>query len=303
MSLNVGRICNPDTSAKALSYYKLWTSFDFISALVLTRHFLDLTLPVTELLQGPAIDVADSSHLIESLKSLINSERRNVDQFHNNCYKSVLELAKKVKVDEIKLHTGAIQRNRNNIPSESVSDYFKKVVTMPLLDYLTTQLNQRFDSACVTVYSGLVIIPSKIISMVHQNVPWREKFRPSAKFHESDLPCYKALDAELDLWETYWLNNTSFHPDNISSRLKSINFSSFSNIKMCLRILGTLPVTTCTCERSFSSMRRLKNYTRSTMVSEKLNGIALMHVHQEIIPDTEKVIDLYAGQNRRLNFT
>ena len=32
------------------------------------------------------------------------------------------------------------------------------------------------------------------------------------------------------------------------------------------------------------------------MVSERLNGIGLMHFHQEIIPDTEKVIDLYAGQ-------
>ena len=174
---------------------------------------------------------------------------------------------------------------------------------MPLLDYLTTQLNERFDSASVMAYSGLVIIPSKMVSMVYKNIPWREKFRPFAKFHELDLPCYKALDAELDLWETYWLSNTSCHPDNISSTLKSINFSSFSNIKICLRILGTLPVTTCTCERSFSSMRRLKNYTRSTMVSERLNGIALMHVHQEIVPDTEKVIELYAGQNRRLNFT
>ena len=76
MSLNVGRICNQDTSTKALSYYKLLTSFDLISALVLTRHVLDLTLPVTELLQGPAIDVADSSHLIESLKSLIISKQQ-----------------------------------------------------------------------------------------------------------------------------------------------------------------------------------------------------------------------------------
>ena len=48
------------TSTKALSYYKLSTSFDFIPALVLTRHVLDSTLPITKLLQGPTIDVADS---------------------------------------------------------------------------------------------------------------------------------------------------------------------------------------------------------------------------------------------------
>ena len=149
MSLNVGRICNQDTSTKALSYYKLLTSFDFISALVLTRHVPDLAIPVTELLQGPTIDVADSLHLIESLKSLINSRHNNIGQFHNNCYKLVLELAKKVKVDEIKPPTAAIQRNHKNISSESVSDYFKKVVMISLLDNLTTQLNERFDSASV----------------------------------------------------------------------------------------------------------------------------------------------------------
>ena len=56
-----------------------------------------------------------------------------------------------------------------------------------------------------------------------------------------------------------------------------INFSRFSNIKNYLRILRTFPVATCTCERSFSSMRRLKNYICNTMVSERLNRIAIMH--------------------------
>ena len=97
------------------------------------------------------------------------------------------------------------------------------------------------------------------------------------------------------------MNDTSYHADNISSTLKSIDFRSFSNIKVCLRILGTSPVTTCTSEQSFSSMKRLKTYIRSTMISERLNGIALMCVHQEIVPDIEKVIDLFEVTNRRLN--
>ena len=123
MSLNVGRICNQGTSTKVLSHYKLLTSFDLLSAVAFTWNVLDLTLPLAEALQGAEIEVADSSHLIEFLRSLINSIYRNVDQFHNNCYKSVLELAKKVKVDEIKSRTVEIQRNRNNIPSEPVSDF------------------------------------------------------------------------------------------------------------------------------------------------------------------------------------
>ena len=91
--LHVGRICIQETSTKALSFYKLLSSFDFISALVLTRVVLDLTLPVRGLLQRPATDVGDSSNVYEFLKSLIISNRRNEDQFHNNYFKSVPELA------------------------------------------------------------------------------------------------------------------------------------------------------------------------------------------------------------------
>ena len=39
--------------------------------LVITRSILHLTLPITQLLQGVAIDVADATHLNESLKALL----------------------------------------------------------------------------------------------------------------------------------------------------------------------------------------------------------------------------------------
>ena len=82
MSLNIGRVFNQDTSAKATSFYKLMGSFDFLSSLVITRSILDLILPVTQLLQGPAIDIADATHLIESLKSFICCKHNTVDTFH-----------------------------------------------------------------------------------------------------------------------------------------------------------------------------------------------------------------------------
>ena len=193
--------------------------------------------------------------------------------------------------------------NLNNISSELISDYFKKAVTIPLLDHLTIEIERRFDHGSISVYCGLVIIPSKMVSLVYKNVTRREKFSLSADLFKDDFPCPKALKAELDSWETYWLESKDCLPDNVSSTLKRIPFNGFNNIKVSLRILGTSPVTTCTCEQSFSAMRRLKTYTRSTMVSERLNGIALMHVHQEIVPDIEKVIDLFSTENRRLSFT
>ena len=145
--------------------------------------------------------MADASHLLDSLKRVILSKQNNVDEFHNKCYRIILEIANKVSINETKPRTATFQKYSNNVPSDSVSDYFKKVVTTPLLDHLLAQLDVRFDSASVMVYGGLVIVPVKMLSLYHKNIDWRQKFRPFGEFYRSDLPCYKALEAELDLWE------------------------------------------------------------------------------------------------------
>ena len=90
MSMNMGSVCNQDTSAKANSFYKSMAPFDFLSSLVITRSVLHLTLPVIQLLQGPAIDITDATHLTESLKRLICSKCNSVDTFHKKCYSDIL---------------------------------------------------------------------------------------------------------------------------------------------------------------------------------------------------------------------
>ena len=89
-------------------------SFDFLSSLIITRSILDPTLRVTRLLQGQAIDIADATHVIESLKSLICCKRNTVDTFHKNCYSDIIELACKVGIEDCKPKTSKLQRNRKN---------------------------------------------------------------------------------------------------------------------------------------------------------------------------------------------
>ena len=50
-----------------------------------------------------------------------------------------------------------------------------------------------------------------------------------------------------------------------------------------VRIVLTVPVTSCTAERSFSSLRRLKSYMRSTMKQSRLNSVAVTNVHNDIL--------------------
>ena len=59
------------------------------------------------------------------------------------------------------------------------------------------------------------------------------------------------VDGELQLWEQYWKNPKAVLPYSISATLKNINFPCFPIIKTVLRTLGTWPITSCACERSF----------------------------------------------------
>ena len=122
----------------------------------------------------------------------------------------------------------------------------------------------------------------------------------AANFYRDDLPNPLALDAEMFQWQTYWEIFKGPLPNNIATMLKSVSFEGFESIKVLLHILGTLPITSCECKRSISALGTLKDYKRSIMVEECLNGLALMQIHQEISPNFEKIIHKFAEGNTRL---
>jgi hypothetical protein len=199
--------------------------------------------------------------------------------------------------------------HRNNVPSTCASDYYKKAVTIPLIDNLSSQLDFRFSDSNQHIFYGLDIIPERMLVLVKKfhegsiTYTWRQNFKKFSDYYEDDLPNPIALESEFELFERYWITSKQSPPATVSSTLKSIAFAGFENIKVLLRILATLPITSCECERSFSAMRRLKSYCRSTMVSDRFNGLAMMYIHRERFPDVNDVIDMYGGiGNRRLAF-
>ena len=72
-------------------------------------------------------------------------------------------------------------------------------------------------------------------------------------------------------------------------------------------ILGTIPATSCSAERSFSALRRLKTYLRTTMGQKRLNSIALIKVERAyansaLKNDMEKIIDIFGQRHNRQSY-
>ena len=70
-------------------------------------------------------------------------------------------------------------------------------------------------------------------------------------------------------------------PVNLSEALVAADEDFFPNIRVLLIIGCVSPVGSCEAERSFSALRRIKTYARSTMGDTRLAGLAMMSIHYE----------------------
>ena len=56
----------------------------------------------------------------------------------------------------------------------------------------------------------------------------------------------------------------------------------FPNLWTSLRILLTIPVTVAKGERSFSKLKLIKTFLRSTMLEDKLSDLAILSIENEL---------------------
>uniref|UniRef100_A0A453J7Q9 HAT C-terminal dimerisation domain-containing protein n=1 Tax=Aegilops tauschii subsp. strangulata TaxID=200361 RepID=A0A453J7Q9_AEGTS len=77
----------------------------------------------------------------------------------------------------------------------------------------------------------------------------------------------------------------------------------FSNILITYRILFTVAVTVASAERSFSKLKLLGNYLRSSMSQERLNGLATLCIEKEMLNEinTDVIIDDFSSRSVRRN--
>ena len=81
----------------------------------------------------------------------------------------------------------------------------------------------------------------------------------------------------------------------------------FPNLLKCVQIALTLPVTSASCERSFSAMNLIKTYLRNRTEDVRLSDLATLFVHKEracTCLGSRQDIDTFANRmDRRMQFS
>ena len=125
-----------------------------------------------------------------------------------------------------------------------------------------------------------------LIGTLSDNYDISEQLKLYSK--DIDIPHLKVeLQLLPDLVKTYNETNHAVRKvTNVRTLGELINNVSntkllFREVYKLTRIFFTLPVTTATAERTFSTLRRLKTFLRSTLSQPNLNHCMLLHAHKE----------------------
>lgn len=275
-------------------------SFTFVVAIVVVRHILDLTRPLTLKLQRKEIDLVKAKEEISLLKRALADMQRDINARHHDLYEEAVRLAASIGVQPSMPRVVPRQLHRANAPAPTPEAYYRINLTTAFLDHCSQHIDRRFQDEVYSCYKGLYITPSV---MLDNAASWKANVREFCGYYRGDLPNVGGLDAELIMWERLWRDQQLIRgvviPDRVSQALAVIDKQAFCNVFTILQLLATVPISSASCERSISTLRYLKTYLRNTMTQDRLNGLALMYVHKDKHINLDQVIDLFAQMHPR----
>lgn len=269
------------------------TQFGFIVALVAVEFVLAQLVPLSKMLQNKTCDLVEATKEANVLCTMVQ-EQRNDENLWDDLYEKAIAMAAKVDVGPSRPRVVLRQQHRQNTPAATISEYWKRNMWLPFLDHLILELTERLLNGQDRLHAQY-LLPAQIVQLTDEKAQaLYQTFRP-------DLPCdtFEEFDGELRRWKARCHLNAQAPLSTIADTLTNANAELYPNVCTCLHVLLSMPVSTATAERSFSSMRRLKTYLRSTMTTERMSGLGLLHIHREREINTERVVDTFARRKER----
>lgn len=171
-----------------------------------------------------------------------------------------------------------------------------------LVDMAITSLKNRFEELMVFKdIFGFLMSSSTLKSL--DNIELEEcctKFAETFSVNGSSDVEVHDLISDLKIMK-FTLPDGALSAMEIFEHVREVD--CYPNVSIAYRILFTVPVTVASAERSFSKLKLLKNYLRSTMSQERLNGLATLCIEKKLLDeiDINSIINDFASRNVRRN--
>lgn len=285
---------NSSTTKRAAQLWAAINSFSFVVCLTIASKYSNILEPLANKLQGVSINFVDVHHHINLIIDICGKHRSD-DSYSTDIFSKASSIAESLNIGIGKPRICGRQTYRSNYESDSAEDYFRKSIFIPYLDHLISALETRFSKEHEMLFSLFNILPKNLKSIDIESLASKV----------SNIYKIENLESELNIWVEYVSKSKMDENIKIEDLIGQCKF--FPAVKECLVLLLTLPCTTCTIERSFSTLRRIKTWIRATMGQDRLVGLALLSIHRNRVLDIPNfsniILDEFCKTNRRLVFS
>ena len=267
------------------------TSFEFIVVFLSIYQYLSHLAGITIKLQKQASDIIKAHQMILEVAKTYKHQRTDVDNNFNRIFAQSVRMADKVGATVMMPRIAKRQQHRNNTEALDPQQYYKRTVAIPFLDHILACIEEQFSQHTTVATSLLGLVPSVICDESETSLDTDSV----VSMYEADLPSAELLEMELERWKVRYMSMPEKErPTTLASAIKECDEESFPNVFALLQIACTLPVTSCECERSASTLRRLNNYIRASMGKSRMSHLALLHTHYDTPVDLDEVVNIYA---------
>lgn len=281
-----------DVRAKAKGLLYQMKTFKFVFVLQVISPILIMILKVSATLQDPNLNLLSAVDVVLSLKAALTTMRSDNINFSIQ-YNEVVSICNihEINLPEVKIRkiSSKIDTSKNQYFPKTKQEELKNTVYIPLLDNLIMGIEERFNQDILKLINamGRLLKLDTSISDLHL---LSEKFM----LNESELDAEIKLIKHLPKEQLVKLQTGS---SNKSIRcwldwLKQTKLI-YCNVYKAVKLFITIPVTSCTCERSFSKLSIVKTKLQSLMTQDRLDNLLLIFIEQELANsiDYNKVMD------------
>jgi len=93
---------------------------------------------------------------------------------------------------------------------------------------------------------------------------------------------------------------TNFSFDDVKKNIQKV---TFPNLYKFIQVGITIPpISSATCERSFSSMRRIKNWLRTSMLQQRFSNLSILNIERKITKNlkSEQILNKFNLHSRKI---
>ena len=163
-------------------------------------------------------------------------------------------------------------------------EYHYKLIFFESIDLIINCIEQRFDQPGYKTYSQL----QQLLFCAIRGEDYKENLQSILTVYGSDFDGER-LDTQLLTLSTNFPSTDNLRLKDILDYVKELTpaqLSLYSEIIKLLKIILVMPATNAISERSFSQLRRIKTYLRSTMTQQRLNHCMIVNGY---ITDTDEI--------------